>query len=108
VLQAMKSYRVTLGLALLIAYLGVQSLTGERGLLAAGERDATLAAREQQLAQLNDRKADLEGRVRYLRTSSLSKDLLEERARTVIGFSDPRDYLIPVSVSPMTPVSTRS
>ena len=26
--------------------------------------------------------------------ANLSKDLLEERARAVLGFSDPRDYVI--------------
>ena len=47
---------------------------------------------------------DLEVRVRYLRTDSLSRDLLEERARAVLGFSDPRDYVIRVSAQ--KPVST--
>ena len=45
---------------------------------------------------------DLEVRVRYLRTDSLSRDLLEERARAVLGFADPRDYVIRVS----TPAAT--
>ncbi|MFW2344680.1 MAG: septum formation initiator family protein, partial [Brevundimonas mediterranea] len=44
---------------------------------------------------------DLETRVRYLRTDSLSKDLLEERARAVLGFSDPRDYVIRVPAQPV-------
>ncbi|MFN7107794.1 MAG: FtsB family cell division protein, partial [Brevundimonas sp.] len=45
---------------------------------------------------LTEQRRDLETRVRYLRTDSLSRDLLEERARAVLGFSDPRDYVIRV------------
>ena len=103
-LDKMKPYRLSIVLALLIGYLGVQALTGERGLLSGGERDALLRQREQQLAQLTEQRRDLEVRVRYLRTDSLSRDLLEERARAVLGFSDPRDYVIRVSAQ--KPVST--
>ena len=100
--ERMKSYFPSAMLLLLIAYLGVQALTGERGLLSGGERDAMLLRREAQLASLMEQRRDLEIRVRYLRTDSLSRDLLEERARAVLGFSDPRDYEIRVS-TPVTP-----
>jgi len=95
--ERMKPYLPSCVLLLLIAYLGVQALTGERGLLSGGERDAMLARREAQLADILEQKQDLEVRVRYLRTDSLSRDLLEERARAVLGFADPRDYVIRVS-----------
>lgn len=93
----MKPYVPSCALLLLIAYLGVQALTGERGLLSGGERDAMLVRREAQLAAILEQRRDLEVRVRYLRTDSLSRDLLEERARAVLGFADPRDYVIRVS-----------
>ena len=93
----MKPYVPSCALLLLIAYLGVQALTGERGLLSGGERDAMLVRREAQLAGILEQRRDLEVRVRYLRTDSLSRDLLEERARAVLGFADPRDYVIRVS-----------
>ncbi len=95
--ERMKSYRVSCVLLLLLAYLGVQALTGERGLLSGASRDALLGQREDQLAQLTEQRRDLETRVRYLRSDSLSRDLLEERARAVLGFSDPRDYVIRAS-----------
>jgi cell division protein FtsB len=93
----MKPYVPSCVLLLLIAYFGVQALTGERGLLSGGERDAMLAQRQAQLADILEERQDLEVRVRYLRTDSLSRDLLEERARAVLGFADPRDYVIRVS-----------
>ncbi len=95
--ERMKPYRVSLVLLLLVAYLGVQALTGERGLLSGRARDDLLTQRETELAALSEQRRDLETRVRYLRADSLSKDLLEERARAVLGFSDPRDYVIRVS-----------
>lgn len=98
----MKPYFPSAILLLLIAYLGVQALTGERGLLSGQERDAMLVRRETQLAGIMEQRRDLEVRVRYLRTDSLSRDLLEERARAVLGFSDPRDYVVRVS-APATP-----
>jgi cell division protein FtsB len=98
--ERMKPYLPSAALLLLIVYLGVQALTGQRGLLSGGERDALLDRREMQLASLSEQRADLEVRVRYLRSDSLSRDLLEERARAVLGFSDPRDYVIRVSHRP--------
>ena len=95
----MKPYLPSAFLLFLIVYLGVQALTGQRGLLSGGERDALLAKRADQLADLTEQRRDLEVRVRYLRTESLSKDLLEERARAVLGFADPRDYVVRFSTS---------
>jgi cell division protein FtsB len=101
----MKPYLTSAFLLFLIAYLGVQALTGERGLLSGGARAEKLALREAQVAALAEQKHDLEVRVRYLRTSSLSRDLLEERARVVLGFADPRDYVIRTGV--LQPSGTR-
>ena len=95
--ERMKPYFPVCVLSLLFVYLGVQALTGERGLLSGSARDALLAQREAQLLKLTEQRADLEVRVRYLKTGSLSRDLLEERARAVLGFSDPRDYVVRVT-----------
>lgn len=99
-LDRMKPYSLSVFLMLLVGYLGVQALTGERGLLGGSERTALLEAREAQLQRLEEERADLEVRVRYLRSDSLSRDLLEERARAVLGFADPRDYVIRTAAAP--------
>ncbi|HEX6867086.1 MAG TPA: septum formation initiator family protein [Caulobacteraceae bacterium] len=78
----------------LIVYFGVHALTGERGLLTSEQRDETLASRTAELKQIRAERMDLEARARLLRDSSLSRDLLEERARSLLGFADPRDYVI--------------
>ena len=95
--ERMKPYFPSSILLMLVVYLGVQALTGQRGLLSGQERDAMMVRRETQLAGILEQRRDLEVRVRYLRTDSLSRDLLEERARAVLGFADPRDYVIRVS-----------
>ncbi len=81
-------------MAALIFYFGSQALTGDRGLLTWTSRDETLAARTAELKKLQSERADLEVRARLLRDGSLSRDLLEERARSLLGLSDPRDYVI--------------
>ena len=98
--ETMKPYLPTAGLLLLIVYLAVQALTGERGLLSGAEREAMLERREHELAQLTEQRNDLELRVRYLRAGHLSRDMLEERARVVLGFADPRDYVIRIATDP--------
>ena len=81
-------------LASLIVYFGFQALTGERGLLGWEVRNETLAARTQELKRLRAERAELETRARLLRDGSISRDLVEERARSLLGLSDPRDYVI--------------
>jgi len=106
--ERMKPYTLSACLLLLVVYLGVQALTGQRGLLSGGQRDALLDARETQLNRILAERSDLEVRVRYLRSDSLSRDLLEERARAVIGFADPRDYVIQVSDTAPVTASSRA
>ena len=64
----------------------------ERGRAAAFHSRAALRQRE--LAQLQGQRADLEVRSKLLRDGQISRDLVEERARYLLGFSDPRDYVI--------------
>ena len=92
-----RSYLPTAILAFLIFYFGFQALTGDRGLLSMTERTDELEAKRTQLAQLEQRRQDLEVRARLLRNDSLSADLLDERARSRLGFADPRDYVIRIS-----------
>jgi cell division protein FtsB len=96
VLARLRPYLSTAALALLIFYFGVHAFTGEGGLLRSNQRDATLVAKTRELAVLTTQREDLEVRAKLLRDTSLSRDLLEERARSLLGFTDPRDYVIRV------------
>lgn len=87
-------YLTTAALSLLIAYFGFHAFTGERGLLSSSQRDAALTAKHAELAKVRAERHDLEARAKLLRDTSLSADLLEERARSLLGFAHPNDYVI--------------
>ena len=91
-----RPYLPTAALVLLILYFGFHDFTGERGLLSSTQRDAALAAKSKELAELRVQRQDLEARAKLLRDTSLSADLLEERARSLLGFGHPNDYVVRV------------
>ena len=93
-LASLRPYLPTAALAFLIFYFAFHAFTGEQGLLTSGQRSDTLTAKTRELASVQAQRQDLEVRARLLRDKSLSADLLEERARSLLGFADPRDYVI--------------
>ena len=96
-MPSLQTYIPTAALALLIFYFGFHALTGDRGLLLSRQRQATLEEKQAELKRLQAQRTDLEARARFLRDDSLSADLLEERAHVLLGFADPRDYVIRVT-----------
>jgi cell division protein FtsB len=92
----MSPYMPTVIIFLVIVYCGVQFLTGDKGFFSQASRNKDLAYKEQLLHQLKQERQDLEARAKYLRTDNLSKDLLEERARIILGFGTPNAYIIRV------------
>ncbi len=89
-----QTYLPTALLAFLIFYFAFHALTGERGLLLAHQRHEALAEKQEELRRLRATRMDLEARAKFLRNDSLSADLVEERAHVLLGFVDPRDYVI--------------
>jgi cell division protein FtsB len=94
VLAQLRSNWRTLAIAFLIFYFAFHALAGDGGLLTWSKRNEMMAARAEELKQLKSQRADMEARALLLRNESLSQDLLEERARSLLGFSDPRDYVV--------------
>ncbi|WP_395674549.1 septum formation initiator family protein [Phenylobacterium sp.] len=90
----LRPYLPTAALAFLIFYFGFHAFTGEGGLLQSDKRDAALVAKSRELAALRAQRQDLEARAHLMRDTNLSADLLEERARSLLGFADPRDYVV--------------
>jgi cell division protein FtsB len=91
----LQTYIPTAALAFLIFYFAFSGLTGDKGLLLwAGRRAAPLAEKQAELKTLRAERMALETKVRFLRDDNLSADLLEERAHVLLGFTDPRDYVI--------------
>jgi len=94
VLARITTFVPTLILAALIFYFGFNAMTGDRGILTTRQRQTTLDEDEAQLAALKAERVELEQRASLLSNDHLSRDLLEERAHVVLGFADPRDYVI--------------
>lgn len=93
-IDRLRPYLPTAFLATLIFYFGVHALTGDRGLLIGARREEALAERKAALVKLQSERRRMEIEVANLSDDHLSRDLLEERARLLLGYADPRDYVI--------------
>lgn len=82
--------------ALFIGYFAVNAFTGNHGLRAQADLDQQIASMQQQLARLKTERQHWEHKVALLRSDRIDPDMLDERARALLGYTDPRDltYLI--------------
>ena len=80
--------------ALLIGYFGVNAFTGNHGLRARQDLDHEVAQLTGELAALKTERATLERRVALLRPESIDADMLDERARALLDYSDPRELIL--------------
>ena len=80
--------------ALFIGYFGVNAFTGAHGLRAQADLDKQLVAMQQELGQLKAQRAVWEKRVSLLRSDRIDPDILDERARALLGYADPRDITL--------------
>lgn len=72
---------------LILFYLGFHAVSGERGLFALFKENRRL---EQLTAELDDsrgKREALEKKIKLMSSSSLDLDMLDERARTVLGLA---------------------
>jgi cell division protein FtsB len=93
-----RTFLTALGLytfaALFIGYFAINAFTGSHGLRAQQDLDQQMAAMQQELAQVKAERAVWERRVSLLRSDRLDPDVLDERARALIGYVDPRDLTL--------------
>jgi cell division protein FtsB len=78
----------------LVAYFGWSATQGDRGLAAYAQRQTLLATANAELARAEAERDAWERRVAGLRTSHLDRDTLDERARAMLGLSDPADVIV--------------
>jgi cell division protein FtsB len=79
------------GCALVIGYFGVNAYTGNHGLLAKQDLDQQFAALNEELDQLKQQRAEWQRRVKLLKSASIDPDTLDERARAVLNYLEPRE-----------------
>jgi cell division protein FtsB len=96
--RKLRTFLTTLGLyvgcALVIAYFGVNAYTGNHGLRAQQDLDHQFASLADELGRLKQERAEWQRRVNLLQSSSIDPDMLDERARAVLNYLDPRDVTV--------------
>ena len=103
-MAARRKKRFTLGISLrplfvvaALVYLVFHALNGNHGLYAYLKEQHKQEAQQIELAELKQQHSQLEARVTHLSDQSLDLDLLEERARQVLGYAKESEaiYLLP-------------
>lgn len=96
--KRLRSFLATLGLyiavALLIGYFGVNAYTGNHGLRAQKDLDQQIAQSSGELAGLKAERVNWDRRVSLLRSNRLDPDILDERARALLDYVDPRELVL--------------
>jgi cell division protein FtsB len=96
--RRLRTILTTLGLyvgaALLIGYFGVNAYTGNHGIRARQGLDAQLARLERERDDLRQERQRWERRVALLKPQSIDPDMLDERARALLDYVDPRELTL--------------
>jgi cell division protein FtsB len=94
----LRSFFTALGLyvlaALLIGYFGLNAYTGDHGLRAREELDRQIADLTRQLDEATAERDLWERRVTLLKSDRVDPDMLDERARALLDYVDPRDLIL--------------
>jgi cell division protein FtsB len=80
--------------ALFIGYFAVNAFTGNHGLRAQQNLEQQLGTMQGELTRLKAERILWQRRVALLRSDRLDPDMLDERARALIGYVDPRDLTL--------------
>jgi cell division protein FtsB len=80
--------------ALLIGYFGVNAYTGNHGLKARQDLDQQIAEINHELAQIKAEREQWRRRVALLKSDRIDPDMLDERARALLHYVDPRDVTV--------------
>jgi cell division protein FtsB len=91
VLNALALYTIA---AMVIAYFGLNAYSGNHGLRAKQDLDQQIAQLSGELATLKAERASWELRVSLLKPESIDPDMLDERARLLLNYADPRDLTL--------------
>lgn len=80
-------------LALLLSYFVFHSIYGNKGVIAYLKVSRELERAHDELKILHAERIELEHNVKLLRPESLDKDILDEKAREVLGVAAPREQV---------------
>jgi len=92
-----RQFLVPLMGAALMAYFAYHAVQGDRGLIAWWNLRYEIEKTSAELADVTAERQALEQRVSLLRPGSLDPDMLEERARVMLGAVHPDDLIVPLA-----------
>ena len=96
--RKLRMFLSTLGLyvgcALVIGYFGVNAYTGNHGLRAQQDLDQQSGMLNDELSRLKQERTEWQRRVNLLQSNSIDPDMLDERARAMLNYLDPRDLTL--------------
>ncbi len=79
---------------LVLFYLGFHTVSGDRGIFALIKASHQLEMVKGQLAEISAKRQSLESRVALISNQSLDLDMLDERARIVLGYTGKDERVI--------------
>lgn len=107
--KRLRSILTALGLyvmaGLLIGYFGVNAYSGNHGIKAKQDIDRQIAALTTELQGLQIERAQWQRRINLLRPDDIDPDMLDERARELLDYADPRDLVLSIKVPPPAPAA---
>jgi len=77
-----------------VVYFAYHAVQGDRGLLALGKLRGEVNALQAQVLDVRNERFELQNKVHMLRPETLDPDLLEERARVLLGFGKPDEWIV--------------
>jgi cell division protein FtsB len=80
--------------AMAIGYFGVSAYTGNHGLRARQDLDRQIEQLGAELAALRAERGSWQRRVSLLKPESIEPDMLDERARALLNYADPRELTL--------------
>src|SRR5579885_3166151 len=86
---------------LLIGYFGVNAYSGDRGLKAKEDIDRQIAALSAELQRLKLEHTQWERRIALLKSDALDPDMLDERARALLDYVDPKELTLVFQSQPV-------
>ncbi|MDC0864404.1 septum formation initiator family protein [Rickettsiaceae bacterium] len=78
---------------LMLLYFAFHSIYGERGIVAYFKLQSELENSHKTLELLRAERLHIENKTKLLRPGSLDRDMLDEKARNVLGFSKPKEMV---------------
>ena len=95
-----RAFLTALGLyvvaALFIGYFGVNAYTGKNGINARQELDQQIAGLASEVERVKAERVRWERRIALLKADRIDPDMLDERARQLLNYTDPRDLTVMV------------